>query len=424
MATKLTRRLEFLERKSARFRNHLHFTLHCKHQGTPNSLKLKSSVKGITAERILERAQHQLDKNVQNNNKQRSIVGVTEQDSKNVTDRWVVNKCDKVLTSAESSVLKKGLNFAVSPTQIPVVEFITGIETATKAIGHNTDEAARLRLDCIDILDHAKVPESNITKEERSALRDLKSDRNITILPADKGRSTVVLNTATYKEKASELLSDGNTYENIKKEPTTKYKTQLVDQLKALKEEEAIDFKCYKQLYPTTAVVPKFYGLPKVHKPACPLRPIVASRGSITYNTAKYIANILSPLVGKSSTHLKNSEELVNKLSQFKLSPSECLVSYDVTALFTSVPVEERLVIVKDLLTADDTLDSRTDLNPQQVTDLLSTCLKTTYFIYDGKYYIQREGAAMGSPTFLTANSTPERFSQMEMLPKIIGFVT
>ena len=61
MATKLSRRLEFLERKSARFRNHLHFNLHCKHQGVvPVSLKLKSSVKGITAERILERAQRQL----------------------------------------------------------------------------------------------------------------------------------------------------------------------------------------------------------------------------------------------------------------------------------------------------------------------------------------------------------------------------
>ena len=41
MATKLARRLEFLERKSARFRNHLHFTLHCKPHGvTPVSLNI------------------------------------------------------------------------------------------------------------------------------------------------------------------------------------------------------------------------------------------------------------------------------------------------------------------------------------------------------------------------------------------------
>ena len=88
----------------------------------------------------------------------------------------------------------------------------------------------------------------------------------------------------------------------------------------------------------------------------------------------------------------------MSKMSKFTLGPKECLVSYDVTALFNSVPVEECLYIVKDLLSADDTLESRTELNPQQVTDLLEICLKTTYFVYDEKSYIQREGAAMDSP--------------------------
>ena len=173
----------------------------------------------------------------------------------------------------------------------------------------------------------------------------------------------------------------------------------MVDKLKALKDEEAIDNKLYRQLYPTTlSVVPKFYGLPKVHKPSCPLRPIVASRSSITYDTAKHVAKIVVPLVGKSDRHLQNSQDLVSKMSKFTLDPNECLVSYDVTPLFTSVPVEECLSIVKDLLSADDTLESRTDLNPKQVTDLLEICLKTTYFVYDEKFYIQRENAAMGSP--------------------------
>ena len=481
MATKLARRLEFLERKSARFRNHLHFTLHCKHQGvTPVSLKLKSSVKGLTAERILERTQRQLvserirqtnstldsvknqisdtdeqlfhllpsdvytevknwvahaykseydkcrsrqqnkfqrvsasDKQDNKGNKNRPLVRVTERERKEVTDRWVVNKSDKVLTEPELSVLQNGMNFAVSPTHIPVVEFITGIESAVKLIGTDSDEAARLRLDCVDLLEKAKVPASNISKEEREALRSLKSDKDITILPADKGRSTVILNTTTYKEKANELLSDTNTYTRIKKDPTAKYKTQLVDKLKALKDEEAIDNKLYRQLYPTTSVVPKFYGLPKVHKPSCPLRPIVASRGSITYDTAKHVAKILAPLVGKSDRHLQNSQDLVSKMSKFTLGPNECLVSYDVTALFTSVPVEECLSIIKDLLSADDTLESRTDLNPQQVTDLLEICLKTTYFVYDEKFYIQREGAAMGSPVSpIIANLFMENFEE------------
>ena len=80
--------------------------------------------------------------------------------------------------------------------------------------------------------------------------------------------------------------------------------TQLVDKLKAVKDEEAIGNTLYRQLYPTTSVVPKFYGRLKVYKSSCPLRTIVASRGAITYDTAKHVANILVPLVGKSDRHL------------------------------------------------------------------------------------------------------------------------
>ncbi|XP_072050085.1 uncharacterized protein [Amphiura filiformis] len=100
-------------------------------------------------------------------------------------------------------------------------------------------------------------------------------------------------------------------------------------------------------------------------------------------------------------------------MSKFTLGPDECLVSFDVTALFTCVPVDESLVIVKDLLTADTTLESRTNLSPQQVTDLLSTCLKTTYFVYNDKFYVQREGAAMGSPVSpIIANLFMENFEE------------
>ena len=84
-------------------------------------------------------------------NKNRPLVHVSERERKEVTDRWVVNKSDKILTDPELSVLQNGMNFAVSPSHIPVVEFITGIESVVKLIGTESDEAARLRLDCVDL---------------------------------------------------------------------------------------------------------------------------------------------------------------------------------------------------------------------------------------------------------------------------------
>ena len=50
--------------------------------------------------------------------------------------------------------------------------------------------------------------------------------------------------------------------------------------------------------------LPEFYGLPKIHKNNNPLRPIVSSIGSITYESAKLLAKILGPLVGKTPFHI------------------------------------------------------------------------------------------------------------------------
>ena len=70
-------------------------------------------------------------------------------------------------------------------------------------------------------------------------------------------------------------------------DPTTKHKNRLINILKSIKAEGGIDNTTYKRLYPTGAGSPKYYGLPKIHKQDVPLRPIVSSRGSATYETAK-----------------------------------------------------------------------------------------------------------------------------------------
>ena len=103
-------------------------------------------------------------------------------------------------------------------------------------------------------------------------------------------------------------------------------------------------------MYPTGCVPPKFYGLPKIHKPDTPLRPIVSSCGSVTYGVAKELAKILKLLVGKSPHHINSTQDFVEQAKHFKLEAGECLSSYDVSALFTSVPTDPALNIIKDLL--------------------------------------------------------------------------
>ena len=168
---------------------------------------------------------------------------------------------------------------------------------------------------------------------------------------------------------------------------------------------------------PPATPPPKFYGLPQIHKPDKPLRPIVASRGSITYNTAKYVARILAPLVGKTPNHIHNSQDLVNKLSNIQLTKEESLVSYEVTALFGGVPVDDSVNIIHDILHQDPTLSDRTSLNAAKVTELLRICLTATYFVYGSEFYVQKEGAAMGSLVSpIVANLFMEHFERKALI--------
>ena len=123
----------------------------------------------------------------------------------------------------------------------------------------------------------------------------------------------------------------------------------------------------------------------------------MSSRGSTNYEVAKELARILRPLVG-SSPHIKNTGDFIEQIKGITLQANECITSYDVSALFTSVPIDPAINIIKGRLELIQELHSRTTMKVEHIISLLEFCLKTTYFQFQGKFYEQIQGAAMGSP--------------------------
>ena len=315
--------------------------------------------------------------------------------TKEDTNRWVRNLSSTPLTQVQVSLLLHVPNFAVAPRH-PHGEYITAIEQAClKLEPHNAEE---LRATMRGALRNSQEPTSNITKQEVQALDELKNDQSRVILTADKGIAIVIMDKEDYLKKAKALLEDQGTYKALKTDPTSKMKSKMINLLKKIKTEGGIDDILYKKLYPTGAVTPKFYALPKIHKSGIPLRPIVSSRGSISYEVAKELARILKPLVGSSPHHIKNTGDFIEQIKHVKLQADETITSYDVSALFTSVPIEAAINIIQRRLELDQELHSRTNVNVEHITSLLEFCLKTTYFQFQGSFYEQINGAAMGSP--------------------------
>ena len=252
--------------------------------------------------------------------------------------KWVINLSKALLTQAQASLLAHGPGFAVTPRHPPYGDYIAAIEKACSTIEPNSAE--ELRAEIRGALKHTHPPRSNISREEVQALAKLKRDSSKVILKADKGVALVTMDKPEYINKAQELLDDKKTYKEINTDPTNKLKTKLISLLKKIKVEGGIEDQLYKKMYPTVAVAPKFYGLPKIHKKDIPLRPIVSSRGSINYEVAKELSGILRTLVGKSPHHIKNTGDFVQQVRGIKLQATEYITSYNVSALFTSVPIE------------------------------------------------------------------------------------
>lgn len=86
---------------------------------------------------------------------------------------------------------------------------------------------------------------------------------------------------------------------------------------------------------------PSMRILLKTHKAGVPLRPIISDIGSAPHRLAKLLAKPLSSLLGTiGDSHLTNSGDLLNRIRDYDLTGKQ-LVSFEVTALFTNVPIQD-----------------------------------------------------------------------------------
>ena len=85
------------------------------------------------------------------------------------------------------------------------------------------------------------------------------------------GVAMVIMDKEDCSKKAQALLQDTSTYKVLKKDPISYLKNKLITLLKDIKQTGGLSTNKYKQLYLPSAVPPKFYGLPKIHKVGTPI---------------------------------------------------------------------------------------------------------------------------------------------------------
>ena len=188
------------------------------------------------------------------------------------------------------------------------------------------------------ILQQAEPPEPNITKEMRDTLKSLKEDESIMVLPADKGRASVVMDTDAYRAEMSTFIENGP-HQLLKKDPTDRLTRKLSEKLLTLKRSGYLSEAICNKIRPRHKL-PRIYGLPKIHKADVPLRPIVSCVNTFAYNLSADLANILFPLTRKSEYTVTNSAHFVSIVSNETILDNDIMVSFEVASLFTNVPID------------------------------------------------------------------------------------
>ncbi len=184
-------------------------------------------------------------------------------------------------------------------------------------------------------------------------------------------------------------------YKALDTNPTKLRCGQLRRFLKSAMDQGAISKGLYRYLAPSDARTPQLYGLPKIHKVGVPMRPIVSASGSFNYNLAKFLAFVFGKYATATDSYVKNSADFVRKLSTLSSSSTK-LVSFDVTSLFTMVPVDEASTVALEMYAADPS--PSVGLPSAVLRDMITFATTRTNCQFDGRNFDQIEGTAMGSP--------------------------
>lgn len=244
--------------------------------------------------------------------------------------------------------------------------------------------------------------ENNISFEEVRALHDLKCSKHIVIKPADKGSTVVVLSREQYIFEVERQLNDLVYYKKLKKPIYMDTIPMVVKIINTLKAKKFINAKQAQYLMGNSQPRERrFYILPKIHKPPekwtipneiPPGRPIVSDCGSETYFTAEFLDYYLNPLSNKHPAYVRDTYHFIEIIKNLNIYSDFFFFSMDVDNLYTNIPIQAGIQCVKNIFGKYPD-PKRPDA---ELLELLEINLTRNDFMFNGDFYLQIKGTAMG----------------------------
>ena len=240
-------------------------------------------------------------------------------------------------------------------------------------------------------------------------------DNELLAVPFDKGIGICLMKINTYNNKMRDIIElpqfkKFTVRRKNGKNPIMKEEERIVTALKTLKNNNKISEALLEKLKPIGSQPPRLYGLAKIHKPDVPLRPVLSMPGSAYYKIANQVAEWLSVVEECKINY--STKSIVDSLRDINLERDHVLVSFDVSSLYTNVPVYEAMEECTNLLYSGSY--KKPPVDKETFKELLEMCSCNVIMLTNDGYFQQTEGLAMGSPPApLLANGWMHKFDNI-----------
>ena len=123
-----------------------------------------------------------------------------------------------------------------------------------------------------------------------------------------------------------------------------------------------------------------------------PGRPIVADVDTESSRVCAFIDYFLQPVSNRHPSYLKDTYHFIKKIRNFEVLPSDLLISADVESLYTNMRIDLIIDSIREAF-RDFPDPTRPD---EGILELLNLTLHNNDFEFDGEFYLQICGIAMG----------------------------
>ncbi|UYV71171.1 hypothetical protein LAZ67_8002001 [Cordylochernes scorpioides] len=205
-------------------------------------------------------------------------------DSRRAAPPKIINLSTTHLPEKEANLLELGLQY-IPPPKPDIPRIIAGVEGIMSTLNHS--ETFKVRNAIVQTLlrpDRKKIPSHN----NKAILNKLKSYKSLVFTRADKGNHPVIMDRSDYIAKMKDILQDSSFFSSISPQENTTLTKMFKKSLNNMKKSGSITTEQYTHFTANLDRSAYIYGIPKVHKPGVPLRPIIAYHQSPAYAVSKY----------------------------------------------------------------------------------------------------------------------------------------